>query len=230
MSDDIKRDAPAQREKGWYAVKMPPDSRPPDVHELGDGWYLAHLANPQDQFWDKGPWFGCCPLFAEIGPRILPPTTPANPEPDEATVERVASHDYIIDQARYWLSRIDTRDPDLHRLWRERNMVVTSLDEGDGAFRPDGTVKDPDDMDDAWLAEIIATVRNEAAATAREAGRDETIRELREPTPRLAHLITSNIPNHEVSDFARVGNAKLALKSVADYLAANRPSPASREG
>jgi hypothetical protein len=48
------------------------------------------------------------------------------------------SHSHIIDQARYWLSRIDTRDPDLHRLLRERNMVVTSIDGGRSAFRPDG--------------------------------------------------------------------------------------------
>jgi hypothetical protein len=33
------------------------------------------------------------------------------------------SHAHIIDQARYWLGRIDTRDPELRRLLEERGIL-----------------------------------------------------------------------------------------------------------
>lgn len=96
-------------------------------------------------------------------------------EPDEAMVERANSHSHIIDQARYWLSRIDTRDPDLHRLLLERNMVVTSL-VGERAKPAASDLERAKtwrsfsiftDATEARLARNFAAVRREAAADMR---------------------------------------------------------------
>lgn len=48
------------------------------------------------------------------------------------------THAGQIDNLRAALSVIDTRDPELHRLLAERNMIVTSVDGGGTPFKPDG--------------------------------------------------------------------------------------------
>jgi hypothetical protein len=47
-------------------------------------------------------------------------------------------HERKIDALRSALSALDTRDPALHRLLAERNIIVRSLDGGSTPFRPDG--------------------------------------------------------------------------------------------
>lgn len=63
------------------------------------------------------------------------------------------SHAHIIDMLRYWLGCIDTRDPDLHRLLLERNIVVTSLDGGNSPFQSYGAfpVADYPGATVAWI-------------------------------------------------------------------------------
>jgi hypothetical protein len=53
-------------------------------------------------------------------------------DPDPRT-----DHDKKIDALRSALSVLDTRDPALHRLLAERNIIVRSLDGGSTPFRPD---------------------------------------------------------------------------------------------
>lgn len=202
-------DAPAQREAGWYWVAF-------------DASYEGEPAQ-----WSKALrcWF-TCGSEEHIPPsptdRVfykLPPTTPANPEPDEAVVERVKQAIYL---SHYTVGDVPlSRQPkqiDRH-CEKLASAALAALPAQPKAEASDLLLArglladDPDDMDDAWLAEIIATVRRETETAAGQAGRDEAIR-------KAAAIIERDSQAPRRSTYGELRTSILALT-------ANGPSPAS---
>jgi len=60
-----------------------------------------------------------------------------------------STHDTIIDNLRYWLGRIDDRDPDFRRLLAEKNCFIVNIAEYDRLSRAVELLKPLVDSD-AW--------------------------------------------------------------------------------
>lgn len=177
--------------------------------------------------------------------RILPPTIPANPEPDAAVVERVKHAIYLslytgvkdvplsqqpkhIDGhceklARAALAAIPAR-PTAEASDRERikaahdRAIVRWNNDPFGGHQASWL----EDYIDDEMAKLVATVRRETEAAGDQAGRDEAIRELR---TKVAELEREQDPERVELLVQHIHYGKRA----ADYLATNRPPPASRE-
>jgi hypothetical protein len=94
---------------------------------------------------------------------------------------------------------------------------------------------DPDEMDEQWLAEIIAAVRAEAKAE----GYDAAVKALRTakpeqiPKPTIAELeaiLNSPAPAVHINPDGSISAGQGQFEKAADWLAANRPSSTGREG